>query len=79
MLACYHVFCHASPIFLKKGRSAKSMLHCPTAHEDSVISLSILHYPSSDFFVSYPFSSIATARGCERGEGASLDLRDWPC
>lgn len=79
ILACYHISCHSSPNFLKKGRSAVSLLHCLPAQANSVISLSILYYPSSDFIVFYPFNSIATACGCEWGEGASSDLGDWLC
>lgn len=79
VLTCYHIFCQASPIFLKKGRSAESLLHGSTAHAESVISPSTLYYPSSDFIVSYPFNSIATACGCQWGEGASLHLGDWLC
>lgn len=79
ILACYHNSCRSSPNFLKKERSAMSLLHCLPAQANSVISLSILYYPSSDFIVFYPFNSIATACGCEWGEGASSAPGDWLC
>lgn len=71
--------CHSSPVFLERGRSAESLLQCPTTHPDSIISPSILYYPLSDFTVFYPFNSIPTSGGCRWGEGASSDLWDWLC
>lgn len=78
-ISLLHISCHSAPIFLKKRRSAESLLYCPATHTGSVIFSSVLYYPSPEFIVFYLFNSIATACGCEWGEGASLDIGDWLC
>lgn len=73
--ACCHISCHSSPLFLKKGRSAESLLHCPAPWADSIDFPSIL-----DFWINLlSFSSIAMSCGWEWGEGPSLGLGDWFC
>lgn len=73
--ACCHISCHSSPLFLKNGRSAESLLHCPAPHADSIDFPSIL-----DFWINLlSFNSIATSCGWEWGEGPSLGLGDWFC